>query len=309
MEILGLVSLKDIILLLIGGVIGYLVNILVAMQMDKKRGLILQTTGRRIIVESASSCPFVVNDLDGNKLDNVYLINIRLWNKGKHHVERKDISADHPLKISFDKNAEILGEPVIFRGSDKIGLNIHKAEGNNYRVDFECVNPQEWSELGFFVKETPDVKVSASGRIYGQANDFNLSIDDSRTSLFERITLGLLLLFICLSPFALVWGVWWLIDEYSFAVLMKDPDSIPENLQRLLAYGIIVPMLAIMGYSQIWLKRRGNPKTYPIDEDYRPDEVKNIGALWGTALSGKNYRVSNSSRNQGEIYVPNDKNI
>jgi len=309
MEILGLVSLKDIILLLIGGAIGYLVNILVAKQTDKKRGLILQTTGRRIIVESASSCPFVVSDLDGNKLDNVYLINIRLWNKGKHHVERKDISADHPLEISIEESAEILGEPVIFRGSDKVGLNIHKTKDNTYRVDFECVNPEEWSELGFFVKEDPNVKVSASGRIYGQANDFNVSIDDSRTSLSERITLGIVLLVICLSPFALIWGVWWLFDEYSFAMLINDPDSIPENLQRLLAYGTIVPMLAFMGYSQIWLKRRGNPKTYPIDEDYRPNEAKNIGALWGTALSGKNYRVSNSSRNKGEIYVPNDKNI
>lgn len=306
MDLLGIISLKDVVLLLAGGAIGYIANILVAKQTDKKRGLTLQTTGRRIIVESASSCPFVINDLDGNKLDNVYLINVRLWNKGKQHVERKDISSDHPLEIHFEENAEILGEPIIFRGSDKVGLNVNKSTANTYKLDFECINPDEWSELGFFVKENPNVKVNATGRIYGQNSDFNVSIDDSRASLFDRITWGLLLAFICLSPFALVWGVWWLLDEYSFSILFSDPDSIPENLQRLLAYGVIVPLLAFMGYSQVWLKKRGNPKSYPIDEDFRPNEVKNIGALWGTALSGKNYRVSGSSRNNGEIFVPNE---
>lgn len=306
MGLIELISLKDAVLLVVGGGVGYLVNILVAKQTEKNRGLTLETTGRRIIVESASSCPFLINDLNGNKLDNVYLINVRLWNKGKRHVERRDISTEHPLEINFEEDAEILGKPIIFRGSDKVGLNVHEKSANTYRLDFECVNPDEWSELGFFVKDNPNVKVSATGRVYGQNDDFSISIDDGKASWSERLTLGILLLFISLSPVALLCGVWWLLDGYSISILINDPDSIPENLKRLLSYGIIVPLLAVMGYSQVWLKKRGNPKSYPIDEDCRPDEAKNIGALWGTALSGKNYRVSDSSRNKGEIFVPNE---
>jgi hypothetical protein len=306
MDLFEFISLKDIVLLAVGGAIGYLVNVIVAKQTEKNKGLTLETTGRRIIVESATSCPFVINDLNGNQLDNVYLINIRLWNKGKQHVERKDISTEHPLEIHFAEDAEILGEPIVFRGSDKVGLNVHEKSSNTYSVDFECVNPDEWSELGFFVKENPNVKVGATGRIYGQDNDFSISIDDGKASWAERLMPGALFLFLFLSPFALIWGAWWLFDEYSISILINEPDSIPENLKRLLTYGFFVPLLAIMGYSKIWLKRRGKPKSYPIDDDFRPDEAKNIGALWGIALSGKNYRVSDSSRDKGEIYVPNE---
>lgn len=306
MDPFELISLKDAVLLVVGGAIGYLVNLLVAKQTEKNRGLTLETTGRRIIVESASSCPFVINDLNGKKLDNVYLINVRLWNKGKRHVERGDISNEHPLEIHFEKDAEILGKPIIFRGSDKVGLNVHEKSANTYRIDFECVNPEEWSELGFFVKDNPNVKVSATGRVYGQNNDFEISIDDGKARWGERLALGSLLLFFCLSPISLIWGIWWLLDGYSLSILINDPDSIPENLKTLLSYGVIVPLLAIAGYSQIWLKKRGNPKSYPIDEDYRPDEAKNIGALWGTALFGKNYRVSDSSKDKGNIFVPNE---
>ncbi|WP_444888284.1 hypothetical protein [Microbulbifer sp. JMSA008] len=306
MELLKLISIKDIILLASGGAIGYLANFIVAKQTEKKRGLTIETTGRRIIVESASSCPFTISDLDGHKIDNVYLINVRIWNKGKQHIEKKDISREHPLEINFSDDTQILGDPIIFRGSDKIGLNTHKKDENKYGIDFECINPGEWSEMGFFIKENPNIKVSASGRVYGQNNDFNISIDDSRVSWSERLIVGWLLLILVLSPASLIYGAWWLFNEYSFATLVNNPESIPDNLKRLLGLGLIVPLLAFLGYSHVWLKRRGNPKSYPIDEDYSPSETKNIGALWGIALSGKNYRISGSSRNKGDIYVPNE---
>lgn len=307
MEILELISIKDLIILFAGGLVGYLANMIVAKQTDKSRGLVLETTGRRVIIESATSCPFTINDQNGNQLDNVYLINVRVWNKGKKHVERTSISKEHPLEIHLDEEAEILGDPIVFRGSDKIGLNIQRKQSNTYSIDFECVNPDEWSELGFFVKDTPNVNVTASGRVYGQNHDFNLTIDDSRASWFERVFLGLILIFVFLSPIALFWGGWWLLTDYSLSILINESDKIPENLSLLLAYGFFTPLIALISFSEGLLKKRGNPKSYPIDEDFRPDEAKNIGALWGTALSGKNYRVSASSHNQGEIYIPNEK--
>lgn len=307
MDIENFIATKDIIVLMLGGVLGYLINIMVAKQTDKKRGLTLQTTGRRIIVESASSCPFVINDLNGNQLDNVYLINIRLWNKGKQHVERKDISREHPLRIHFDTETEILGEPIIFQGSNHISLETVREDKNSYRIDFECVNHDEWAEMGFFVKDNPNVNVTASGRIYGQNSNFNLSIDDSRAGMGTRLITWLFLILLVLSPLSLIAGLIWLFSEYSLSALINANDTLPDMLKRLLIWGILLPLVAISGYAPIWFKRRVNPQSYLLDEDFAPGEAKNIGALWGTALHGKNYRVSDSSRNNGDIVVPNSK--
>jgi hypothetical protein len=64
-------------------------------------------------------------------------------------------------------------------------------------------------------------------------------------------------------------------------------------------------MMAAIHYLTNWLKRKRNPKTYPLDQDYKPSEAQNIGAMWGTALSGKRYRVSSSIHSRGKIVVPN----
>lgn len=309
MDIFELISRKDIFILTIGGAIGYLVNMIVVKQTVKNKGLTLETTGRRIIVESATSCPFMIEDLDGNRLDNVYLINIRLWNKGKLHVKREDISINHPLEINFSEETKVLGEPIVFRGSDKIGINIHKKNVNIYGIDFECANPGEWSELGFFVKDNPNVSISATGRIHGQDSDFNISIDDGKVSFFERLIIIISLLTIILSPFALILGLGWLFYSYSIPALINDQNSIPESLKFLLLYGCTAPFLFFMNYGHNWLKKRGNPKSYPIDEDFHPNEANNIGALWGTALHGKNYRISDSSKNKGKILVLNDNSF
>src|SRR6266446_5596592 len=183
-----LLTIKDAVLLGIGGVLGYAANMLVAKQTAKKKNLILETTGRRIIVEAADACPFYLLDKQRNQLSNVYLINVRLWNKGSEHVLRSDISKESPLRVNLLDEAQVLGEPIIFRGSSDIGLQITEKSKNTYEITFECVNPSEWAELGFFVKDNPRIRLSASGRIFGQKSDFMFHMDDGRASVGGRLT-------------------------------------------------------------------------------------------------------------------------
>jgi hypothetical protein len=46
MRLSGLLTLKDLVLLMIGGLIGYIANRIVAKQTEKKKDLVLQTVGR-----------------------------------------------------------------------------------------------------------------------------------------------------------------------------------------------------------------------------------------------------------------------
>lgn len=309
MQIQELITIKEVLLLIAGSVLGYLASYLVAKQTDKAKSLILQTTGRRIIVEAASSCPFHLTDLNGNSLENVYLINVRLWNKGSQHVLGTDISKDHPLSIILGVETQVLGEPILFRGSDQVGLKLTPKSLNVFDVSFECFNADEWCEIGIFVKDNPNVSVSASGKIFGQEHDLSLTINDGRVPIGERIITGVVVAFVMLSPLAAVYGIYWLVSDFSFITLFTAHEALPEALKNCLAIGFMVPLMALTYYGCQWLKRRANPKSYRLDEDYEPSQARNIGAMWGTALMGKNFRVSTSSLNHGEIYVPNQDSL
>ncbi|MEZ9339490.1 hypothetical protein AB4176_16565 [Vibrio splendidus] len=305
MDITQMVTTKELIFLILGSLLGGLASWVVAKITEKKRGLVVETTGRRIIIESADNCPFKISDLNEKTLDNVYLINIRIWNKGKEHVLGNEISKDCPLTISLDEETNILGEPIIFRGSDQIGLKLDLISKNTYQLGFECVNPDEWSEIGIFVEEKSDAKVSATGRVFGQDHDFNVTVDDGRASITERLATAFMVLFVVCWPFASAYSIYWVYSDFSFHQVIDDFDSLPHLLRSLLTYAMVLPLLIIMYYVSILGKRRGNPKTYPIDEDFEPSQTQNIGAMWGTAISGKRYRVSNSSKNRGEISAQN----
>lgn len=309
-----LVTTKDAVLLGVGGVLGYAASLLVAKQTEKKKNLIIETTGRRIIVEAADACPFDIFDKQGNKLSNVYLISVRLWNKGNEHILRADISSESPLLVNLLDDAQVLGEPIIFRGGIDIGLQITEKSKNTYEVAFECVNPDEWAELGFFVKDNPRIHLSASGRIFGQKSDFMFRMDDGRASAGERSAAFFAVFFIITSPIALIVGLIFLLKDYSVSALLFSPDAIPEFIRQCLAYGVTVPTILALYYLMMWFKRKSNPKTYLLDEDYEPSQAQNIGAMWGTALSGRRYRVSSSIHSSGEIVVskptePSDTSI
>jgi hypothetical protein len=300
-----LLTIKEAILLGIGGVVGYAANMLVAKQTAKKKNLILETTGRRIIVEAADACPFYLLDKQGNQLSNVYLINVRLWNKGSEHVLRSDISKESPLRVNLLDEAQVLGEPIIFRGSSDIGLQITEKSKNTYEITFECVNPGEWAEMGFFVKDKPRIRLSASGHIFGQKSDFMFHMDDGRASVGGRLTAFVAVSLVITSPIALITGLIFLFKDYSISTLFSNPDSLPWYIKSSLGLGIMVTMMSAIHYLGNWLERKRNPKTYPLDQDYKPSEAQNIGAMWGTALSGKRYGVSSSIHSRGEIIVSN----
>lgn len=305
MNLSDLVTQKDWLLLAVGGIVGYLASMLVAKQTAKKKNLILETTGRRIIVEAADACPFDILDKHGNQLSNVYLISVRIWNKGNEHIVRSDISNEAPLRVMLLDDAHILGEPIIFRGGSEIGLQLSEEKKNTYQIIFECVNPGEWAELGFFVKDNPRIRLAASGRLFGQESEFAFRMDDGRAFTGERLAAMFAMSFLVASPIALVTGLVFLLKDYSVSALLFESATIPEHIKQCLAFGAIIPAFVITYYMANWFKRKRNPKTYPLDEDYEPSQAQNIGAMWGTALSGRRYRVSASVHSTGEIIVPN----
>ncbi|AOZ48872.1 hypothetical protein [Chromobacterium vaccinii] len=292
---------RDIIFLFVGALLGYLASLIVAKQTERKKELVAEVMNRGIIIEAATACPFDVLDRTGRKLSDVYFICVRIWNRGKDCVVRQDISKESPLFIKIPDEVGVLGEPVFFKDGCEIGLAVSARENNKFELDFECVNAGEWAEIGFFVEGYPKKKLSAGGRIFGQDKDFSFYIDDGVLPIGEWIGIIFLLAMLILCPISLIVGVVWLLRDYSWDTLFVNPGEVPEALKRMLAFGIVIPLMFAVYYIFKWVEKRKHPKSYPADESFEPSQAKAIGAMWGMALSRRRYSVSNSVHNSGEI--------
>lgn len=85
---------------------------------------------------------------------------------------------------------------------------------------------------------------------------------------------------------------------------MSTRLAIPNESLRLkapLALGTIVPILGAFYFGSVWLKRKANPKGYPLREDFQPSQLQSLKAFLKTAITGTRYEVSNSRYDYGRI--------
>jgi hypothetical protein len=316
MEIMGHVF--DVKTLLINGLKGSptaLIPIaikIISSRSKKDKHLTIETTRRGIILEHLENLPFSIIDDDGNSIYNCYSIQFRIWNKGKEVIRGQDISQSEPFILEISNGARVLGSPfIVFRDPDDIGLTISDLENGKFKIDFEFINSDEWLEVCFYVTGNPNAKASASGRIAGQKSPgFDVSIDDGRASLGERLYSLVGILFIISLPMSLGIGlIWllWLLHDYSLQSLWLEPKNIPDGLFYLLVMGFSFPLMYLIYFVFLWIARKSHPKTYPLEVDYRPKPFQHLLAYWNVFWKGKNFLISNSSYNYGEIFVPNQE--
>jgi hypothetical protein len=316
MDIMGYnLDVKTLLVTVIKGSPGVLIpavirNIILS-RSKKYKHLTIETTRRVIILEDLEDLPFSVKDEYGNSIYNCYLIQFRIWNKGKEVIRGQDISQSEPFTLKISDGARVLGSPFTSRDPDNIGLTISDLENGKFKIDFDFINSDEWLEICFYVTGNPNAKVSASGRVAGQKSpEFHVSIDDGRASIGERLISLFVILFFILQPIALGIGFIWLLrllQDYSLQSLFLEPNRVPENLFMLLFFGSIIPIIYIFYSVALSIERKRHPKNYPLVVDYEPKPIQSLLSYWNTFLKSKKYLSSNSSYNYGEIFVPNQE--
>lgn len=305
-DILNMLETKDLVVLGLGAMIGYILSLIAAKQTEKKKDLVLEVLGRQIVIERVSDCPFLVVDRSGSTLDNVYFFVVRVWNRGRETIRGDEISPTAPLTIEVSEEAQVIGDPLINRPHKDMQFSISATSQNKFIFSFDCLNQDEWVQVGFYITGSPRAVIKGSGRIFGQHLDFDVTTDDSRASIYERLTASIAVLMIVGSPFALAGSLWWAYAYYSITEIFNNPDDLPKILMALFCLGTMFPTLAAIYFVSLWFKRKKNPKGYPIREDFEPTQRQSLRAIFLTALRGRRYEVSTSAHDYGEIITPSD---
>ncbi|OCX25505.1 hypothetical protein [Pseudomonas graminis] len=302
-----LLETKDFILLILGAVSGYVISLIVARQTEKKKDLVLEVLGRQIVVERSNHCPFLITDQDGIQLDNIYFFVVRIWNRGREAVRGDEISTDAPLMIEVGEEARVLGDPHILKPHLAMRFSIASPEPNKFVFSFDCLNQDEWVQLGFYIAGDPRAVIKGSGRVFGQHLDFDITTDDSRIGLVARLVALTAFVLIAGSPFALAGSLWWAYNDYTIADIFFNPEQLPRMLMALFFTGAMTHSIAAFYFASIWFKRIKNPKGYPIREDFEPNQRQSLQAIFLTALRGRRHETSTSLHNYGEIISPSAK--
>jgi hypothetical protein len=303
LESITLLDTKDLILLGLGGVLGYLLSLIAAKQTEKKKDLVLEVLGRQIVAEATEYCPFRIVDLAGEPLDNVYFIVVRVWNRGREAVRGDEISPSAPITIDLGEDIKVIGPPRVTKPHQAMDFSINSVDQNRYQIGFDCLNQDEWVQIGFYTAGNPRAVIKGTGRVFGQHSDFAITTDDSKATIYERLTALIAFAMIVSSPFCLFFALWWIYEDYTLAEVFHQPDKLPKTLSAMLYLGILIPVISAFYFFSLWLKRKRNPKGYPIREDFEPTQSQSLKAFYLTALHGKRYEVSTSVHDYGEITV------
>ncbi|MBV4540114.1 hypothetical protein [Pseudomonas vlassakiae] len=307
MTAFDLLETKDFILLILGAALGYIISLIVARQTEKKKDLVLEVLGRQIVVERSVHCPFRISDQNGAQIDNVYFFVVRVWNRGREAVRGDEISPDAPLTIEVGEEARVLADPQILKPHDAMRFSIESPDPNRFRISFDCLNQDEWVQLGFYITGDPRAIIKGSGRVFGQHLDFDITTDDSRIGMLERLVALTVFALIAGSPFALAGSLWWAYKAYSISDIFYHPEQLPRTLMALFGVGAVTHSLAAYYFASLWFKRIRNPKGYPIREDFEPNQRQSLQAIFLTALRGRRHEASASLHNYGEIINPSAK--
>ncbi|MEG9482222.1 hypothetical protein V6W59_08080 [Mannheimia sp. HC-2023] len=312
-EIIFSITLKDIIIFTLGIIVSFIVGYFIARNVKSKKSIRFDVIHKGIVIETRCNgkdigYPFkVVDKYTDKELDSVYCIRARIWNNGVEAIRKNDLSDKDPLRIKLDDDLIMIGNPIIYNNSIDFFMN-NKNQDNIFIVDFDYLNPDEWIVCDFFVKNDPNLPISLEGRIC----DLNLSsrnnLGDSKVSILERIGALFLIILTLGSPIS---GLILLIMHFNnpelevWNIMKQDNSYMVQVLQNIT---LMMPTIAFLFYIRKVIHRIRNPKDFPENSEYSDSQMRNFIIITKIALTGNNYRTSNSINNLGDITVPNSKN-
>lgn len=287
-------------------VIGLAINIWLKVRsaLRPEIGLRGEVLCRSIVLETTPDIPAKIIDDWGDEIENVYIFLLRIWNVGKKHVTRAEISTSHPLEIIVGESARVL-TVAIGCPTREVDCDIIAKDYNRFEILFDCLNPGEYLVLPIYVTGDRHAEVMFSGRVFGQEPPLFDNDKEEAVTFLERSAMFIIGCCAAFTPVGFVGGISYAIyHNVLIQLLILDDKIIPHWI--LAIFGISYLFIYMFACKAIFIaiKRRRHPKGFPLGLDFLPSEWENFKLLWATVLTGRRHMVSQSVYDYGAPVLP-----
>lgn len=288
-------------------VIGYLSSWLVARQTRLTKALRLEVMGREMIFENFEGDRFDLR-YEGQPVQNLYGLVVRLWNRGRDRIISSDISKRDPVMIVMDQSAKILGTPSVYMANEGIDFNVIKVKDNAYRFEFDCLNASESVVVEFKYTGNPRAVVKRVGRVFGQDQSITSGVGEARTTpagRFGALIAALFITFLYASPLVAI--VWILVWSFLRGWTLPHVQDWPQPLLLFTTFGASMIILYVTFFTAKLIKKYRSPKGFLDGQSHSYSNLDSFKAIWSTVLTGRKYMASTSVYDYGQLITFEDE--
>lgn len=248
---------------------------------------------RGIVAEIPEELPFRLCDEEGNRHRGVYIIGMLIWNKGNQPVVQSDLTPSAPLQIQVGDDCTLVSAKTV-PYEDQTDCAAIITSPTTVRIDFDCINPNEYLIVPIFVTGNAMTEVKVIGRIIGQDSPIDHTAEEVRAPFLERLSMLICLLLVLNTlPGFFIAGAF-LLRDYGLDVIWHTPEILPTYLTLPFTMGAMTLSMFTISRVMYWVERRNYPQGYPLRADLEPPLLDNIKAMLSTVFKGKKHRISTS---------------
>lgn len=248
---------------------------------------------RGIVAEIPQELPFHIVDEEGNRHRGIYVIGLLIWNKGNQPIVQSDLTPTAPLQVEVGADSTLVSARTV-PFEDQTVCAATMTNPTTIRIDFDCINPNEYLIVPLFLTGNPMTEVKVTGRIIGQDSPIDHTAAEVKAPFLERLAvLIMLLMVINMLPGTFIAGAYLFMD-YGLDVMWHKPESLPTYLTLPFMMGVMMLCMFIFSRVMYWFERRNYPQGYPLHADLEPPLLENIKGMLGTIFKGTKHRISTS---------------
>lgn len=220
-----------------------------------------------LVKEKINKIDSVEIQYHNEKIDNLSITKLAIWNSGRETISSNDIAQNAPFLINIEEGFTLLDFDILFEKNKANGFSLNKRDANNIEIQFDYFDFNEGVIIQLYHTATEEEKISVQGSFKGTKNIERSSSSKKilpdvfykvlkNGSIKPRLMKRIIGLITFLVPLAMMISIF----------ILPEPEKKPE--QSLLSKVLMASFLTLPYW---WLSyrtlRRRVPKGFGIFED------------------------------------------
>src|SRR5690606_13866978 len=102
-----------------------------------------------------------------NKIDNLSISKIAIWNSGKETISSTDVARNDPFLITIANDYTILDCDILFEKNSANGFSIYKINSNKVEIKFDYFDFNEGIVVQIYHTSAEEKNISVNGSFKG----------------------------------------------------------------------------------------------------------------------------------------------